>query len=464
MSSTRTLLQNQTIAFDVSYNESSAWQEVDSDLPHAEEKNHHLWHRHIGKAIGSLLFNAGYSPEAQRQSLDFFKQHVAPFLGVFQAAGENYKNPWQSFMTDDGTPMELSWDWGTNDSRPTIRYSVEPIGLQAGTPADPKNMMAGSLMQESLNRALPDMNLEWYRYFKDFFDGSGEETSDLSSSIILRWFRFVKDLLIGPAGNPKLQDHNTSIFYAFDITEKDTTAKVYYFPKYRAMSTGKSNLEVLLEGMRCAPHITGDNIPALSVFSAFANDTANKELEYEMLAIDLIDPRKSRFKIYFRSRETSFDSLRNILSMGGRIKGPNIQKGLDDLHQLWNAIFGVDAPSSDHLKDVKHRTAGMLYNVEFRIGDQFPVAKLYLPVRHYAASDQKVISGLDTYFKTHKRGSYMSAYSRTMNSLFGSGALASKADIHTYIGCTIRPDGSLRVVSYFKAPFPEAADLVERSS
>ncbi|RYC62492.1 hypothetical protein CHU98_g3726 [Xylaria longipes] len=421
MSSTRTLLQNQSIEFDVSYNEFSSWQQVGSETSHLENEHQSFWYHHVGKALGVLLYSAGYSTDAQRRSLEFFKQVVAPNLGVFQTTSGDQKTSWQSFMTDDGTPLELSWDWGTNDSRPTIRYSVEPIGLQAGTSLDPRNSLAGPVLQDGLNRILPDMRLESFHYFKDFFDGRGEGTLDHKSSILYRLLSSIWGFFTGQEGEPRcsedIPDHKSSIFYAFDLTDAETTAKVYFFPKYRAVSSGKSNLEVLLQGIKGAPHCTADNLYALSVFSDFSNDAANKDLEYEMLAIDLIDPLQSRFKVYFRSRETSFDSLSRIITLGDRIKNINMQRGLKDLHCLWNAIFGVNAPLDQPLKEVNHRTAGMLYNVEFRIGDRYPVAKVYLPVRHYSTSDDNVIKGLGEYFKSHQRGVYMTDYSRAMAKL-----------------------------------------------
>ncbi|KAI1751964.1 tryptophan dimethylallyltransferase-domain-containing protein [Xylaria castorea] len=466
MSSTRTLLQNQNIEFDVSYNEFSFWQLVGSETPQAENEHQSLWYHHVGKALGVLLYSAGYCPDAQRRNLNFFKQTVAPNIGVFQEASGGQEGSWQSFMTDDGTPLELSWDWGTKDSQPTLRYSIEPIGLRAGTWLDPRNLLAGPVFQNDLNRTLPDMRLESFHYFKNFFDGRAEErTPDHEPSILYRYFCSLRDFFMSMTGERQFseapKDHNSSIFYAFDLTEADTTAKVYFFPKYRALSCGKSNLEVLLQGIKGAPYCTADNLPALSVFSDFSNDAASKKLEYEMLAIDLIDPLQSRFKVYFRSRETSFDSLTRIITLGDRIK--NIERGLEDLRYLWNAIFGVNGPSNHALKEVNHRTAGMLYNVEFRIDDQYPVAKVYLPVRHYSASDGNVIEGLDEFFRSHQRGSYMTAYSNAMVKLFGSESLRSQAGVQTYVGCTIRPDGALRVVSYFKPPLSDHSVSTEKA-
>lgn len=421
MGRTHTLVQTQTIAFDVGYNELSAWKQVEANSSHEDNEHQRLWYQHIGKALGVLLYNADYSLEAQRRSLDFFKQLVAPNLGIFQGANSSYTNSWESFMTDDGTPLELSWDWGVKDSRPTIRYSVEPIGLQAGTSVDPRNLLVGPILQDRLNQILPDIRVEWFNFFTDFFSGKDQyELPDNNSSVIYKWYNNLINFFRGrnntkPGFLNGLEDHSSSIFYAFDLTETEITAKAYFFPKYRAVSSGQSNLEVLVQSMKSAPHCTEDNLQALSVFSDFSEDEASRGLEYEMLAIDLIDPFKSRFKIYFRSRETSFDSLTNIITLGGRIKGPNMQRGLEDLRCLWNAIFGVDTSSAQPLRNVNHRTAGMLYNVEFRIGDQLPVAKVYLPVRHYSRSDDAVITGLEDYFTSHHRGSYMAAYRRAMN-------------------------------------------------
>ncbi|KAI0973509.1 tryptophan dimethylallyltransferase-domain-containing protein [Xylaria arbuscula] len=417
--------------------------QADSVSLSEEVKHHSLWCRHVGRALEVLLHNAGYSMEAQRRSLGFFKNYVAPNLG-------------QSFMTDDGTPVELSWDWGTTDnSQPTIRYSIEPIGFQAGSPLDPLNSMAVLVLQERLNRALPNMNLEWFDYFTKYFNNPGEYNQACSASWIYALYFFIKELLNNQKGRPEqdVPDHNSSVFYGFDITETETTTKVYFFPKYRAAECGQSNLEILFQGIQNAPGCTEENLHALSVFRNFSENTGNQLLEYEMLAIDLIKPSEARFKIYFRCRETSFESLSNIMTLGGRTRTSKMERGLAELYSLWKLLFEVD--ESDELAENNHRTAGMLYNVEFRLGDKSPVAKVYFPVRHYSRTDKLVIQGLDEYFKSRQRGRHMAAYSQAMNDLFGSELLMTQAGVQTYVGCAIRPEGVLRVVSYLKPPLSE---------
>ncbi|KAI1433149.1 tryptophan dimethylallyltransferase-domain-containing protein [Xylaria sp. CBS 124048] len=433
--------QHRNMAVDILYNVPLVWEEANSKLPHAEDTNRQLWCKHVGRALDMLLYNAGYSPDSHSQSLEFFARVVAPSMGVFPVTVDgSAKSSWDSFMTDDGCPIELSWDWGTSDREPTIRYSIEPIGPHAGTYLDPNNSLAGSVFQNNLNQVLPQMNLEWFYYFRDFFDDR-------------RGIEFDEDK----------KGHKSSIFYAFDLADNsEITAKVYFFPKYRARARGQSNLQVIEQGILDAPGSTPESLQALSTFSEFCNEPSNKNLEHEMLAIDLIDTSESRFKIYFRCRETSFDSVVNVMTLGGRVKHPKIGEGLEKLHELWKALFGASLPPSQPLKENSHRTAGILYNVEFRLGDSFPVAKVYLPVRHYSISDNAVIGALDNYFQAHQRGSYMGAYSNVMNSLFNPESLSAQAGVQTYVGCAIRPNGDLRVVSYFKPPLAEPHSSAER--
>ena len=371
------------------------WNQVNSELKNSETTNHRFWwSRHSGKALAVLLHNARYPPDIQYRDLKFFAQVVAPNLGAsHETSIEGGRSSWQSFMTDDGTPLEMSWDWGTKDSLPTIRYSVEPIGLHAGTALDLHNLAVGPGFQDQLVRCLPKMRLELFRHFMSFFN------SDVNHEA-------------GPKG-----DHQSSIFYAFDLAATEITAKVYFFPKMRAETCGQSNLEVMLQAINSIPAVSNDDLEACTIFRDFTSDEVNKDLEYEMLAIDLVNPTKSRLKVYFRSRDTSFASVINIMTLGGRLRNSRIYLGLVDLHRLWKAFFGAYGPLDQPLDENGHRTAGVLYNVEFRLGDSIPVAKIYIPVRHYSSSDAAVIKGLNDYFQYRQRGKYMPDYIKAMSTL-----------------------------------------------
>jgi DMATS type aromatic prenyltransferase len=374
------------------------WYRVNAELKIFKNTHHRFWwSKHSGKSLAILLHAAGYSEHLQFRDLKFFATTIAPYLGVSREDIEGDLPRWPSFMTDDGTPLELSWDWGTNDGPPTIRYSIEPIGLHAGSSLDPNNVIAGQAFQEQLLHSPVKMRLEWFQHFKKFFNVHDDEAG------------FVQDA----------EDHNTSIFYAFDLSPTEVTVKAYFFPKIRARAKGQSNLEVLAQAIKAAPHSTGDNLEAWDMFHDFSSELGSRALEYEMLAIDLIDPLESRLKIYFRSRETTFNSVINIMTIGGRIRNPKLYQGLEDLRRLWNSLFQIDGDTSpdQSLPKVGHRTAGILYNIEFRLGEQYPVAKIYLPVRHYSSNDEAIIQGLNQYFHHHQRGKYIPNYVNAMRAL-----------------------------------------------
>lgn len=429
--------------------------EVENENPQSTTR-YFWWSKHTGKPLAALLYNAGYSPEIQYRDLSFFYQAVAPFLGSTTAGG---KPTWPSFMTDDGDPVELSWDWGTGSMPPKVRYSIEPVGPDAGTSLDPGNLETGPIFQKHLERVLPDMKLEWYHHFNKFFNTQTHGSA-----------KFLPDEV----------DHNTSIFYAFDLSESSITAKTYFFPKTKAKAYNTTALDIISQAISSAPLATKDNLQAWSVFKDFCAEATSSGIEHEMLAIDHLDPLKSRLKIYFRCRETTLQSVINVMSLGGRIKNSKLHEGLDKFTRLWYGLFPTVLDSTEPLGSSGHRTAGILYNIEFRLGESAPVAKVYLPVRHYARSDQAVIQGLREFFEHYGQNTFMSKYEDTIQCLMADTLSRDSSEVHlgpnvdsklvghlprlhTYIGCAIRLEGSLRVVSYFKPKVSDHVSLPEKT-
>lgn len=353
--------------------ETEVLNKVDTEVRHRLEFHERYWWTRSGYALAVLLYNAGYSNHAQYQALAFFAVVVAPNLGAAREPSLG-PNPWNSFMTDDGNPIELSWDWHTGNKLPTVRFSIEPVGVHAGTLRDTQNLYGASKFRRTLLQLPKRANVEWFDHFNaqfncyDIADGSIEE------------------------------GHSSQVFFAFDLTADGITSKAYLFPGFKARTLGQSNLMVLSQAIASAPYSTPDKLEALSVFKDFAMDPMIPALEMDMLAIDLIEPTASRLKIYFRSRETTFSSVRRIMTLGNRTATPEVDQGLQNLKRLWDTLLEREGSMDDEaLPTVDHRTAGILYNVEFRLGSALPKVKIYIPVRHYANSDKNIVRGLGDY-------------------------------------------------------------------
>ncbi|PWY69800.1 aromatic prenyltransferase [Aspergillus heteromorphus CBS 117.55] len=406
----------------------SVWRQLTHKLRGSLDYHGQFWWLTAGYLLAALLHDAGYSKNAQQVILTFYGHNIAPFLGVANAYGAHR---WKSFMTDDHNPIELSWDWHTGNKRPTIRFSIEPVGLQAGGKGDPDNSSADTHFRETLVRALPSMNLEWFDHFHH---------------------------ILAPNKSPGgcMEGHPSKIFYAFDLGERDIISKAYFFPGFKARAVNQSNLQVLAEAIRTAPHCTDDQqLLAFRVFEDFVVEEATPSVEMDMLAIDMICPAQSRLKVYFRNRQTSFDSVRQTVTMGGRLYTSSLEVGLQNLRRLWDGVLGQDGVSDDApLPGLNHRTAGILYNMAFCLGSKLPTVKVYIPVRHYARSDWQVVTALREYMyggNGQTKTSETAAYNNAMRSVFHENALETQRGLHTYIGCSIQPGGDLRVVSYINA-------------
>ncbi|KAI9683052.1 MAG: hypothetical protein M1822_006245 [Bathelium mastoideum] len=350
----------------------------------AEEANQSFWSDYVGRSLAILLQHAGYHEESQRKHLRFFKDIIAPHLGAPLSS-------WKSFMTDDGNPVELSWEWSVDDQEPRVRYSIEPIGPHTGTKLDPFNTAVIRDFDQALARALPEADMTWYEHFARFFSCSTTDSISRES-----------------------QGHATHRFYAFDLVDDDITAKAYFFPGFKARELRVAILDLISQSISSAPQWFSYGARALAAFQAFG---AQKQLEYDMVAIDLVKPRESRIKIYYRCRETAFESVVDCLTLSGLVTFPALSQGIQDLRVFWNALFQKGDQSQIPLPTVNHRTAGILYNVELRPNYTSPVVKMYIPVRHYCNSDQHVVQTLSSFLRSKVSDRSAEAYTKVMQSL-----------------------------------------------
>ena len=350
------------------------------------------WRTTAGYSLATFLHCAGYSREAQQRHITFFNDVVAPELGP--RTGSTHRQ-WLSFMTDDGTPLEISWDWGFDCQQATIRYSIEPIGFEAGSLLDPLNKYANSRFLQTMRELLPQADWQWSEHFqKEFcvFNESFEHDNEA---------------------------HKSRFFAAYDLDESVSTMKVYYFPAFKAIETGQSKINVLSSAITRLPSYTPSDFSAFDLLADYINaSSTDGSLEVEILAVDCVIPQHGRLKIYVRSRQTSLESVRSIVTLGGMLLSPEMDQSLHELESLWSSLFSTTYSEPVWTSSKHHRTAGILYNFEVRAGDPLPVPKVYIPVRHYIRSDKYVIDALEQYIRNSQKDNTMFAgYIKAMTKL-----------------------------------------------
>ena len=409
--------------------ESHIWALINDYVPQATT-DRQFWWRTTGIPLAILLWKAGYSIDAQCQNLLFYYCCIVPELGAGPDA-QGLPRYWESFMTDHFSPVELSWEWGCGGENSTVRFSIEPIGLYAGTTADPLNEHATAGLVRQYQPLLPDCDLTLFDYFSKellSYNHSPDETD----------------------GNLGCHGHKSRTFVAFDLGSDGVMLKAYFLPAFKAAESGRPTWNIIAQAIRGLLDYSLSNFSGLSTLESFLMKSAHdSRLEAEIFAIDCVAPARSRLKIYLRSQSTSFDSVLNIMTLGGVLNDSDLNHGLKELQNLWKLVLSQDQEfsTSVELQQRYHRTAGILYYFDIKQGNALPGVKVYIPVRHYGQSDLAIVEGLEVFLKSRGQCSLACKYKEALMSMSAASSLRNRCGVQTYLGCSI-VGRELKLTSY----------------
>lgn len=361
---------------------SDLWEVVRKRLRH-QETNAQFWWSTTGPLLATLLREASYHISAQFEILLFYFLFIVPELGPRPDSFGRFAQ-WESFMTDENMPIELSWDWGLGGTSPTVRLSMEPSGLDAGTPEDPLNEHATHRIVDKFWRTFPSTDLSLYHHFsKELL------TYNIENEI--------NDAALTTAG------HRSRSFVAFDFGQTGIMLKAYFFPVFKAREAGQSSIALISQAIAKLAKVEGLRFPGYDCLSDYIRTSPiGSGFQAEMLSIDCVSPVSSRMKLYLRSQSTSFDSVRANMTLDGKLKQQDLEKGILELEKLWKLVlFPVQTGHpNEELPHKAHRTAGLLYYYDIGPGRSYPTPRLYIPVRHYGRNDSVIVEGLVSYLKT----------------------------------------------------------------
>jgi DMATS type aromatic prenyltransferase len=371
-----------------------------------------FWWETIGPILATMMQQANYRTHLQYHNLHFFHRYVAPALGP--RPGRNGDAAWRSFMTDDHTPIELSWSWATSRENPAVRYAVEPIDKGSSSSSSSSERAGAACcshipairrLVDAIRPVCPLLDLTWF--------------DSLAQSLTVPCGTAKSDARSAARASPAstTAEPRSQYFAAFDLALKGIVFKAYFLPRQRALRDAKSPWDLVHAAVRpiAAPHAAMAG--ALGTLAKYLKTcAASYAMQVEIVAVDCVPAALSRLKIYFRSRATSFKSVRHVMTLGGVLRQPGMEEALRKLRLLWELVLGP-APGwsdEDELDVLRHRTAGMLYYFEFRPAADLPIPKLYIPVRHYAHNDLQIAAGLATYFGDAAEEGYLSMLRETL--------------------------------------------------
>lgn len=393
------------------------------------------WWQLTGPQLEIMLSEAGYSVKEQYEAMLFHYYAVVPGLGP--RPPPSGKPRWKSVFAADGTPLEYSWKWNTATGAPDVRYTVEPIGHASGTSSDPLNQETTKKLLSHLTNVLPSLDLTWFHHFASaLYDADNEG--------------YAAEIR---AGAPLI----TTMFLAFEFLKKELVVKAYFAPR----KLGQTGLFPLDDWVSVLRGIGPGNASLDEVAEFLKTDPEGLSLNPFALAIDCVKPSKSRMKLYFQSPRTCFNSVRQIMTLGGKIHG--VEGALEELHELIKLVMGLDKdfPSSqevptrdeffpaakDSSGDLPIVFSGYLYYFDIAPGSSMPDIKFYIPICRYGRDDRSIARALIQWMKSRGRGQYTENYKRILESLGTHRPLDAETGVQTFISCIFQK-GELSVTSY----------------
>ncbi|KAI9045986.1 aromatic prenyltransferase [Aspergillus affinis] len=341
------------------------------------------WWKKTGPLLARLMSSAGYTNESQRQYLKFFYTSVVPYLGP-------YPQTFPSAMTHNELPLELSVNFQQlGGAKPVIRVAVEPLTSISGTSEDPYNL---SPIREFLAR-LEELNPAGYdsRLFEHFYPM--HTLDERECQLLQARSEAIREL--------------SQVSFGFDFKPDGISIKGYTFPGLKCHAAG-TDLCSLVIGSVQEYMGDSDRHDALCLIKEYIDTTEARANFGFVYSQDCVTPEKSRHKLYGRTRDISWEKVREIWTLGGRVNSPESGRGLEYLHGLWKVLqIGENPhPLGCHL----------VWNYETKAGLAAPATKIYFPV--YGMNDQGNVRAIARYFKHIGLDGHGESYEEIVQDLF----------------------------------------------
>uniref|UniRef100_UPI00389B3A79 Dimethylallyl tryptophan synthase GliD1 n=1 Tax=Fusarium tricinctum TaxID=61284 RepID=UPI00389B3A79 len=408
------------------------------------------WWKLTGRHLASLMEAAGYATERQYEALVFHYHWMVPYMGPAPEA--DGKLEWPCPLTVEGLPIEYSWKWNTATKRPVVRYTIEAKNRFTGSSMDPLNQDPSRELLHRLQMSVPGVDLTWFNHFlATLYD---QDRSKYAQAVA--------------AG----AEYTTSIMIAAELEPNGLTTKTYFIPQKVGLSLSDLPVSSLMDAIAgVCPQSA-----AKSILEEFLTSSGGN-LRPTMLAVDNVKPSDSRLKFYFQSPRTNFKSVRNVMTLGGRV--PIAETQLQDLRSLLNASSGLpddyaedlDLPLAEHfsppIMDAREEKTlvlpGFGYYFDIAPGREYPEVKIFLRLTAYGQDDTSMGRGISAWMTAHGRGEYCPRYMSALETLVHGRHLSEGKGVHTHVSCLFKKDGTLDITSYLVPEISSQPQMLYRN-
>jgi tryptophan dimethylallyltransferase len=353
-----------------------------SDVFNFPNEDQKLWWHSTGPMFAKMLQVANYDIHSQYKYLGTYKKTIIPFLGAYPTNERDDR--WLSILTRYGTPFELS----LNCSDSLVRYTFEPINAATGTPKDPFNTLA---IWESLDKVIaiqPDVDLEWFSHFKQDLTLSTAESAFLLENNLVEL---------------EIKSQNK---LALDLKGGQVLLKTYIYPELKALVSGNSTEQLILDSVRKASQRYESILPAFSMLEKYIKSRSgpNNTINVRLLSCDLVKPTKSRIKIYVLENMVSLAAMEDLWTLGGSRSDPSTVAGFVLIQELWDLLqipAGLQSYPDSYLPlgAIPTEQLPSMANYTLHHNDPIPEPQVYFTT--FGMNDMAVADALTTFFERH---------------------------------------------------------------
>ncbi|KAJ5644195.1 uncharacterized protein N7484_006702 [Penicillium longicatenatum] len=381
------------------------------------DEDQKLWWHSTAPMFAHMLQSANYNQRSQSRHLEIYKKAIVPMLGAYPM---DDCPRWMSILTRYGTPFELSLNCSNN----VVSYTYEPISKTTGTSQDPFNTNAIWEALQHLMAAQKGIDLEWFGHFKKAL------TLDSDESAFLLGRNMVGDQI------------KTQNKLSLELGQDEFTLKAYMYPALKSLVTKKSTHDLIFE----AAHDLAQSYPRIStplkVLEEYLKSRApNSTVKPRLLSCDLVEPSKSRIKIYLLEDMVTLTTLEDLWTLGGRRNDQSTKEGFSVLRDLWNLI-NLTAQFCSYpvgylsLNDPVNEQLPLMADFTLHAEDPIPEPRIYFQT--FGSRDKKLTKGLTTFFQKQGWTKIAQSYETDLRSWYPMANLKRLNKIHTLVSFSYR--------------------------
>ncbi|KAL9594759.1 MAG: hypothetical protein Q9219_006845 [cf. Caloplaca sp. 3 TL-2023] len=350
------------------------------------------WWNTSGRDLANMLHEAGYSEEAQRQFLSFYRDTICPRLGH-----RPEKDSVKSGVGRDGNPFEYSFELKESTKKQAVRFVVDVTQLRPTNQIDPLDTTHTQQVVDTLARSTPGFDDTWYRSLLQWFLPPGRTAEE-------------QQAIIGQVG------YQTPIILGFDVKASvlspqhlPVLGKVYFPPCFLAAANGLTRWQAVRSAILQLPDI--ESYPNISrsvelIESYLTTKPPDWQEGLRYLATDLIAPSKARLKVYMRYAGDSFDDIWDYYTLGGRIPGldEDKEKFRDLIVMASGGIYGSrqgsrERPDQRSVAPVAKKATAIYFALSS--DSPYPVPKICFYPANYAPHDGIIAEGLEAWLQKY---------------------------------------------------------------